>query len=388
MKLMKQLIILGANARAAAYSAHRAGFEPFAIDLFGDRDLADVGPVVRIERYPSGFLAALNDTPHAPWIYTGGLENYPRLIERLAAVRPLWGNRGAGLRAVRDPARLAEVVSEAGLPFPRTIRMLETGQDQTRWLVKRRRSSGGLGVRFAAASDLRSPPRGTILQEYIEGQAASATFVAAGGKAAFLGASRQLLGHEIGMESRPFLYAGSIGPLELGGDEIQTLQSLADLLAGRFVLVGLFGVDFVRTEDALWPIEVNPRYTASVEALERATGRDFLALHAAACEAGAIPAGMPRKAAMFVGKRIVYARRDATVLPEFDVLLGRWNETGQPPAIADLPRIGQTIRAGQPVVTVFAAGSSESVVKVRLEAMAKEVEQRLGELPNTVNPEP
>ena len=33
-----RILILGASARAAAASALRAGLEPFAIDLFADRD--------------------------------------------------------------------------------------------------------------------------------------------------------------------------------------------------------------------------------------------------------------------------------------------------------------------------------------------------------------
>src|SRR6188474_2299573 len=112
-----RLILLGASVRAAAFSAIRAGFEPYAIDCYADRDLAAICPAVRIDHYPRDFLPALAAAPDAPWVYTGGLENYPRLIDRLAAVRPLWGNRGASLRTVRDPRQLAELAVAAGLRF-------------------------------------------------------------------------------------------------------------------------------------------------------------------------------------------------------------------------------------------------------------------------------
>src|SRR5437588_46110 len=102
---MRSLIVLGASARAAAFSARRAGFEPYAIDLFADRDLAAICPSVKIRRYPHDFLVALAAAPQAPWIYTGGLENFPRLVDRLADVRPLLGNSGHVLRRVRDPQR-------------------------------------------------------------------------------------------------------------------------------------------------------------------------------------------------------------------------------------------------------------------------------------------
>jgi hypothetical protein len=48
----RSLTIVGASARAAAFSAARAGFEPYAIDHFADRDLAELCPAVRVERYP------------------------------------------------------------------------------------------------------------------------------------------------------------------------------------------------------------------------------------------------------------------------------------------------------------------------------------------------
>src|SRR5262245_29422274 len=102
MTEQKQLIILGASARAAAQSAALSGFRPHSIDLFGDEDLRALGPVKKIDRYPTEFLAAISAAPQAPWIYTGGLENYPRLVARLAQLRPLFGNVPETLVKVRD----------------------------------------------------------------------------------------------------------------------------------------------------------------------------------------------------------------------------------------------------------------------------------------------
>ena len=50
------------------------------------------------------------------------------------------------------------------------------------------------------------------------------------------------------------------------------LDKLGTVLAQAFRLVGLFGVDGVLDAERFWPVEVNPRYTASVEVLEGATG--------------------------------------------------------------------------------------------------------------------
>src|SRR6187431_1478558 len=104
---MGPLILVGASVRAAAFSALRAGFSPYAIDLFADRDLAAVCPAVKVANYPRGLLAALYRAPDAPWIYTGGLENHPRLVDQMAAIRLLLGNCGEALRRVREPEQVA-----------------------------------------------------------------------------------------------------------------------------------------------------------------------------------------------------------------------------------------------------------------------------------------
>ena len=368
--MANRLIIVGASARAAAFSAIRAGFEPYAIDCYADRDLAAVCQAVKIARYPGDFEAALAAAPQVPWIYTGGLENHPQLIERMARLRPLWGNVGKGLRESRKPACLADAARRAGLQFPRTLRILGPGETPARWLVKRYRSSGGVGVRFAEPAEPSKRSGGSFYQEYIEGQSASATFVAACGRTTLLGATSQLLGRDIGLKDRPFLYAGSVAPLALTGDETAQLQSLGHALADELGLVGLFGVDVVRTTNALCLIEVNARYTASVEVLERAGGTSFLVLHAVACADGSIPRRPPTNSAVVAGKQVVYAEQAFVVSGAIEQLIAEWNRSGQQPGLADLPRIGEAIQSGQPIATVLAEGRSEGDVRSTLHSRA------------------
>src|SRR5689334_10586671 len=88
------LLIIGASARAAAFSALRAGLQPCCADLFADADLQAVCPVQRLPagKYPQGFLELAGSERSGPWMYTGGLENRPGLVRRMAQLRPLWGN--------------------------------------------------------------------------------------------------------------------------------------------------------------------------------------------------------------------------------------------------------------------------------------------------------
>ncbi|MCI0361728.1 MAG: ATP-grasp domain-containing protein [Planctomycetaceae bacterium] len=369
----RRLIIVGASARAAAFSTARAGFEPYTIDLFADRDLAQLCPAVRIERYPLGFLRALAAAPKAPWIYTGGLENYPRLVARMAGIRPLLGNGGESFRDIRNPRLLRAVLREEGFSCP--SEWTGSDVDSGRWLVKPRRGSGGLGVRFATRDDLAAPPHGAILQEYIAGESASAAFVTAGGLAVLLGATRQLIGRDWGL-SPEFLYVGSIGPLDLTGAERARLAQLGEALARRFALVGLFGVDFVRTADQLWSVEVNPRYTASVEVLERVTDRPFLSFHVAACERGELPPPLNVPSGCCAGKAVVYARGQCLWGPPSLAGTDMTEDSIPPmpegplsvawPNIADVPHIGQRFLVGQPIATVFATGTNPDDVQSAL----------------------
>jgi len=120
--MSRRLVILGASARAAAGSARRAGFTPWSADLFADVDLQRLGTAVRVSDYPQGLIRAVATAPRADWLYTGGLENHPELVDRIAARRRLLGNRGAILRAVRDPVTLAETFGRAGIAAPEVVR--------------------------------------------------------------------------------------------------------------------------------------------------------------------------------------------------------------------------------------------------------------------------
>lgn len=374
---MQSVIVLGASARAAAFSIRRAGYQPYAMDLFADRDLAALCTAVKIRRYPHDFLALLAAAPDSPWIYTGGLENHPRLVDRLAEVRPLLGNRGAVLGPVRDLQQLAEAARDAGCSFPSLGSTSGLSHSaQTQWLFKPRHSSGGMAVRFARGDETARPPRGTYLQQYIAGESASAVFVAAAGRATLLGVTRQLIGRDF-RHDQPFIYVGSIGPLLLQDADFIKLNRLGHVLAERFGLVGLYNVDFVRSAGDIWPVEVNPRYSASVEVLELITRTSFVELHLQACENNRLPTDLPAANEQFAGKATVYARKHGCVPPALDERVAQWNLPGQCPGLADLPQIGDRFVAGQPIVTVLCSGSTLDQVDTELRRRVADIESLL-----------
>lgn len=377
--MAETLVIVGASARAAAFSARRAGFRPVCGDLFADADLRACCPAVAVTDYPAELEGFARQAPPGPWLYTGGLENAPQLIERIGAVRPLLGVGPAELQRVRDPQLVQKALHAAGLPCPDSSVTSAGLPTDGSWLLKGRGSSGGaqvfpwLGQRSHRANDPN-----WYFQRRLEGQACAALFAAARGRATLLGVTEQLLAG-VNRTDRPFGYAGSLGPLTLSPELSGRFERLGSVLAGEFRLVGLFGVDAVVAENEVWPVEINPRYPASAEIVERATGLPAIALHAAACRDHALPARPPEIVdSGWHGKLILYARQDATISPG---LAAEWLQRSRAewPEIADVPAPGTRIGAGQPVVTLFAKADEREALRRELFAREAYWHARLAE---------
>src|SRR5262245_11102852 len=219
-----------------------------ALDLFGDQDLkASLSARIPRGGYPREIPRLARAFPSAPFLYTGALENHPGVIARLARERELWGTAPEALRRVRDPFRVRAALLEAGLPSPRCAPGGRPPPESDRrgagcrWLWKPHAGAGGRRIGFARRGGAEDDSG--YFQEWIEGTSSSAIFVAARGRALYLGATLQLVGEpEFG--ARPFAYCGSVGPLDPGEAE-ESIRKLGDVLAARFGLVGLFGVDLV-----------------------------------------------------------------------------------------------------------------------------------------------
>ncbi len=125
------------------------------------------------------------------------------------------------------------------------------------------------------------------------------------------------------------------------------------------------------------PVEVNPRYTASMELFDWAWGESLLALHVVACR-GTLPTIRWRKAAGYCGKLFVFAPRECAA-PR-----GLWNELRDLsanacwPAFGDVPVDGAPIPAGGPIATVFACAESLPALRKALAERAQWLRERLG----------
>lgn len=348
-----RVLIAGVSTRALAVSAVRAGYRVTAIDAFGDLDLRRAAGVIALRpeygvKYsPLAAVLAAKAVPGRMVAYTSNFENYPAAVARLAQRRRLLGNPSLVLRRVRNPIELMRALRRRGFATPST-RARPLPARPGSWLLKPRRSGGGHET--AAWRGGESVPRTHYLQERISGIPGSVVFAADGRRAAPLGLSRQLVA-DARFGARGFRYCGSLLGPDTGlfprqEELLEIATRLANAVTEEFGLVGLNGIDFIARNGVPYPIEVNPRYSASMELVERARGLSLFEVHARACQ-GILPAA-PAPLAAVQGKAIVFARRN--------VILGDtrpWLEHGW---FADVPHPGERISRGRPICTVFATG--------------------------------
>jgi predicted ATP-grasp superfamily ATP-dependent carboligase len=377
------LLILGASARAAAFSALRSGYQPWCVDLFADVDLQQRCTITRLaERYPEGFQRFIEGEVPGPWLYAGGLENWPRLVERWAQHRPLWGNRETALSASRDPAHINALLRSQNMPVPALHDEGQRLPTSGRWLLKPRRSAGGIGIRFWTPRQGVLSRRDWYLQEFIEGEPLGLLYLGGGRTARLLGMTRQLVG-ETWLHAAPFRYCGSIGPLAASVVHRPALDELGHLLASECFLEGLFGVDGILRGGIFFPVEINPRYTASVEVLEHASGAALLGWHSHVFTHRCLPS-LPSPVLAWertIGKAILFARDDLHFPAD-----GPWmTELRSPrpvqemPAFADIPAAGDPIEKGKPILTFFAAADSASACEDTLRQIAADLDRWLFE---------
>jgi len=359
-------LILGASARAAAMSAGNAGFAPMTVDLFADRDLADRFPAHRVDRdgYPANLASIAEALPDAPWIYTGGLENHPALIERIARRRPLLGIVGESLRAVRNPSDWIEALRSAGLPVLESRVAGDPPPSSGDWLLKPLASASGHGIRRWNLGE-GSIPDGSQIQARLEGLSLGATFLGNGQTARLVGVTRQLLGRST--DALRVIYRGSIGPWPLANEVETAVARIGTGLMSAFALRGLFGVDLIVQGRTPWPVEINPRYSASVEVLEAALGLTLLADHARMfdIEVDRQRSSEPHRP-IFAAKQILFARKSGKSPRHWP-----WTDPAMcHPRVADLPRPATPFDAGDPILTVMARGQTLQATAERLKARA------------------
>ena len=366
------LIILGSSVRAAAQSAVRSGYSPWCIDRRGDRDLRELpGSSFRVvDRYddPKAILSLLDDAPpEAKVVLAGGLDNAFDLLKAVDFEHPFITSPPEAVRKVRWPTALATIPTTQGLRHCKTLtsigflrrlwRLAFGSFGKTRYLLKPIASYGGQGIAFwePGSSTISA---GHYIQQYVKGMPISAVFHCDGWSSILLGATEQLIG-EACFGASGFTYCGSIGPLQLTERSREALSHLGVVLTQRFDLRGVFGVDLIMDFSGdLWPIEVNPRYPASAEIIEKITG-----VHVFSPTDGSRKEKKQRSRSH--AKAIVFAKQNCQA-PDLYATFSK-------DPIADVPDPNRAIKKGAPVCTVFAAAPTRDACLSKLKTLAQQV---------------
>jgi predicted ATP-grasp superfamily ATP-dependent carboligase len=359
--MRRGLLICGSSTRAAAASAARAGFRVTTIDAFADVDQDASVRALSISRdfaappTAAAMARASRSVVCDTVAYVSPFENHWTAVRTLASGRTLLGNSPDVLRRVRDPFLFTSTLREGGFPVPRlwspylpnanVSNVSNDSNDSNDSLLKPLRSGGG---RRITRWQGRSFSSRSYVQQRIDGVPGSIVFAAARGECVPLAVSRQLVG-DANFGAGGYRYCGSILSRVEGMAVLDAASAIARFLSAEFNLRGINGLDFIVSGKALYALEVNPRWSASVELAERAFGLSCFAAHAAACAGAALPSfdlAAALRQTQAVGKAIVYARRSARCGDT-----AAWLDDA---TVADVPRGGERFRAGQPVCTVFA----------------------------------
>ena len=365
-----------------AESAVHSGYTVDALDAFGDQDLQAVGKCYSLRRdfhlafSAAALYAASQGLTFDDVAYTSNLENHPGVVRRFARHHRVLGNTAEVLARVRHWPTLSRIITQGGFQVPETIHAGDKQRaDPDRvWLRKPVLSGGGHGITFWRGQ--ASPSRGFVLQEYMPGLACSASFVANGRECVVVGLSEQLVGRpEFGAYG--FHYCGNLLPLDAarglstGRRILNQVQKLAAFITQEFRLVGVNGMDLVLNENQVCLTEINPRYTASMELIERAYGLPMFDLHVRAVVQGELPEfGLATRLSdgPFYGKAILYAEKDVVAANTCS-----WLERG----IRDVPVGGESLPKGGPICTVLACEPTRDHCMATLVSQAKAIKEEI-----------
>ena len=403
-----KIVLIGASVRPLIASCLRANCVPVAFDFFADWDGQQMilasghqnASLTKIDCYEDLLdldFAKLGNVA----VLAGGAELRSDLVSAVGEQIPLLGASAKTLAAIGDSLQWLQVLRESGCRVPEVQLKMPANWSTGDWLVKLPGSCGGSGVQKLDRSFQDFDIEGTVgefyFQKQISGQSWSAVMVSRrqserGSSETFLlGCTRQWLaadfaeGTKSKQHTQPFAYRGSIGPLEVSESVQLQVERVVGLLGQKFAMQGIWGIDFVLdAEERVWPVDFNPRITASAELFEstivrsESKFRSVLDLHLAACLS--TRANDAREFEKLAGdrrlfsevesceaKRIVFhfgskpIKVDKAIWERlshyYDSSFFQASQTGS--TIADVPRIGDLIDTGRPLLTIRSRAKTE-----------------------------
>ncbi|MDI6720275.1 MAG: ATP-grasp domain-containing protein [Methanomicrobiales archaeon] len=357
--MLGRVLVAGFATRHVVQSARRAGYAVYAIDHFCDQDLGWYAQeCVKFQELDEiGEKVAEMARLHSIdiLVVTSG-------AEEIAAPVPLYGTPPRQVERYLDKLEIQRFLEENRFPAPP---LAAAGEYPA--MLKPRRGAGGWRNQMVRNTEEEARWREVfgdhpyIAQRMVSGTAASVSCLADGSRARAVAANRQLLRGE---GERQFGFSGSLTPLPNHPLSARMIR-LAEEIAGASGCIGSIGVDFVLGEDA-FAIEINPRFQATLDTVEMATGLNLFRLHMDACR-GRLPERMPAPS-RFAVRRILFSERDRTIRADLAPLS---------PRVADIPWPGTDVEEGQAIISLYGWGETPEAAFGMLDRTTDQVRRLL-----------
>ncbi len=398
---LKNILVVGLDSVALTRSAKRAGYNVFAVDYFGDRDLREICDScvsitkqrvgkscgrLEINFSPKAFLDPVKrisrNHPIDGILLSSGLEDSQEILLELDNVAPIIGNELQAIGKVRNKIDFFCQIQKLGINHPRTV-LAKTNEEVRKAvseigypiLLKPLHSLGGSGITLARnkthlatiLQKTRIPSQGIIIQEHIIGKHLSTSFISTKGVSTVLSLNEQLLGlKEVG-QREPFGYCGNIVPAKDDAKIIVDCKFVVEKIASHFNLLGSNGIDFVLTKNGdLFVIEVNPRFQGTLECVENYLGINLVKTHLDACLKSTGPPSNIVKSSKVYVRLIVFApsRLIASNLSEME-------------EVRDIPEPGVIVEEGEPVCSIIAAEKNRKSALIKALTLATRINKSL-----------
>ena len=397
------ILVIGMDVVSLATSATKAGYKVYTVDYFGDQDLKRVcHESLSIVKQTLGVTCGQLSTNFNPeallqltmgllkkntidvTLLSTGLDDSPDVLFELNDMIPILGNCPHVIKRIRDKMKFFQELERLEIPHPETA-MAENFEEARKKakdigypvLVKPSKGFGGVGIRKAQGpKELKQAfqhapliDEKVLIQEYISGTPASVSLISSNNETITLTLNEQLLGvNELGQEE-PFGYCGNVVPLVTTRSVMNRCKNTTERITSHFGLIGSNGIDFVISKEGIpYVVEVNPRFQATLECVERVLGINMVEAHMKACLQGILPI-IVKKTAVFCTRLILFAPQ-RSIIPDLSVF----------EEVRDIPIPEVIIEKGEPVCSIVREGAdrNSSLRKARIiaELICKSLQPR------------